>query len=62
MNNTKILIVEDERTTAVVISHFLNRLNYSVVGMVSSGEEAIKMVEEKNPDLVLMDIDRKSVV
>jgi PAS domain S-box-containing protein len=56
MNNTKILIVEDERTTAVVISHFLNRLNYSVVGMVSSGEEAIKMVEEKNPDLVLMDI------
>jgi PAS domain S-box-containing protein len=56
MNKTQILIVEDERTTAAVISHLLTRLNYSTVGIVSSGEDAIKMVEEKTPDLVLMDI------
>jgi CheY-like chemotaxis protein len=40
MKNTQILVVEDS----------------DVSGAVTSGEEGIKLVEYKRPDLVLMDI------
>jgi PAS domain S-box-containing protein len=52
----RLLIVEDEGIVAFNIQKRLERLGYSVVGNVSSGEEAIDIVVEANPDLVLMDI------
>jgi len=51
-----ILIVEDERIIAEDISRTLERIGYAVVGIVSSGEEAIKRTAETRPDVVLMDI------
>jgi DNA-binding LytR/AlgR family response regulator len=56
MSKTNILIVEDESIVAKDIQHSLKKLGYTVVGMCSSGEDAIKTVEEVKPDLVLMDI------
>jgi DNA-binding LytR/AlgR family response regulator len=56
MSKTNILIVEDESIVAKDIQHSLKKLGYTVVGMCSNGEDAIKTAEEMSPDLVLMDI------
>jgi len=56
MAQTRILIVEDEVIIAEDIRKSLENLGYTVPSVVSSGEAAIKKVEELNPDLVLMDI------
>ncbi|MFO7448411.1 MAG: response regulator [Ignavibacteriaceae bacterium] len=56
MNIKKILVVEDENIIALDIKSRLKNLGYYVAAVVPSGEEAIKVIEEVNPDLVLMDI------
>ena len=56
MDKKRILIVEDERIIAEDIKRTLNNFGYEVVGIVSSGEEAIRIAVEKDPDLVMMDI------
>src|SRR5574341_853964 len=56
MVKTQILVVEDEAIVAEAIRRKLQKLGYSVPSTASRGEEAIKKVEENNPDLVLMDI------
>ncbi|MCK4906750.1 MAG: PAS domain S-box protein, partial [Spirochaetes bacterium] len=53
---SKILIVEDEGIVAKDIQNILKTLGYTVVGISSSSEDAIKKTEEMRPDLVLMDI------
>ncbi|MEI6874466.1 MAG: diguanylate cyclase, partial [Spirochaetota bacterium] len=57
MNNEKILIVEDEKVIALDIQRRLERYGYSVVGMASEGPEAIAVVGERRPDIILMDIE-----
>jgi two-component system cell cycle sensor histidine kinase/response regulator CckA len=52
----RILIVEDERIVAGDIRSRLRRLGYTVVDMVSTGEEAVQRADALHPDLVLMDI------
>ena len=56
MSNPRILVVEDEGIIAKDIQNTLNRSGYSVIAVVSSGEEAIEKAMEAHPDLVLMDI------
>jgi PAS domain S-box-containing protein len=56
---TQILVVEDENVVAMDLQNQLQRLGYAVPAIVSSGEEAIRKVEEIHPDLVLMDIRLK---
>jgi CheY-like chemotaxis protein len=57
MENIKVLIVEDEIIVARHIEDTLLSLGYAVTGIVSSGEEAIKLCgETPRPDVVLMDI------
>ncbi|HIE30473.1 TPA: hybrid sensor histidine kinase/response regulator, partial [Candidatus Poribacteria bacterium] len=56
MEQTQILVVEDESIVAKDIQKSLQLLNYDVCEVVSSGKEAIEKVRENNPDLVLMDI------
>lgn len=53
---TKILVVEDESIIARDIEATLEDMGYDVVGIASSGEEAVKKTEELKPDIVLMDI------
>jgi len=55
----KILIVEDESIVALELKDRLEKLGYQVIATVSTGEKAIKTTEEKNPDLILMDIHLK---
>lgn len=56
MQPANILIVEDEQIVAMDIRDMLTDLGYKVLGMASSGEEAITEIKKGKPDLVLMDI------
>lgn len=56
MSKTNILIVEDESIIAKDIQNSLKKLGYTIAGICSSGEDAVKTAEEKKPDIVLMDI------
>lgn len=56
MANISVLIVEDEEFFAEEVQDILNKLGYNVLGVASTGEDAVKMTEETRPDLVLMDI------
>jgi AmiR/NasT family two-component response regulator len=56
MGKTTILIVEDEAIVAADLSGKLGKLGYEISGTTDRGEEAIKSVRERRPDLVLMDI------
>lgn len=55
----KILIVEDERIVARDFQGMLRGLGYGDTDMASSGEEALRMVDEAPPDLIFMDIKLK---
>jgi two-component system cell cycle sensor histidine kinase/response regulator CckA len=56
---TRIFIVEDEGIVAADIKQLLLNLGYGVVGVVSTGEEAIEKVEETPINLILMDISKE---
>ncbi len=56
MNNERILIVEDEKIIALDLQRRLERFGFAVVGMAASGAEAIELAEEREPDIILMDI------
>lgn len=55
-NNADILIVEDDRTSALMLQRLLVKQGYTVVSSVSSGEDAIEAARKLEPDLVIMDI------
>jgi PAS domain S-box-containing protein len=52
----RVLIVEDEHLIAIDLAATVERYDYEVIGIVSSGEEAVAMTELHHPDIVLMDI------
>ena len=56
MVKNKILVVEDESIVAEDLRRSLEKMEYTVAGIVYSGEDAIKKAGETRPDLVLMDI------
>ena len=55
----KILIVEDEAIVAADMARQLSSLGYTVVGTAFSGDEAIQLATNAQPELVLMDIQLK---
>ena len=52
----RILIVEDESIIAEDLKRQIINFGYEVIGMVTSGEAALKITKEKKPDLIFMDI------
>lgn len=52
----RILIVEDERLIAHDLTRLLEKNGYQVAAVASSGEEALKLAGDLEPELVLMDI------
>lgn len=62
MEETNILVVEDEAITAMDIQKQLQKLGYKVPAIISSGEEAILMAEKLRPNLILMDIVLKGEI
>lgn len=52
----RILVVEDESIVAFNLQQRLSQLGYDVPAVAVSGTESFELVEQTNPDLVLMDI------
>lgn len=55
MKKSKILVVEDEADIQQVVCFFLKHSGFDVLG-VSGGQEAIDVLPEYRPDLVILDI------
>ena len=60
MNNTKILIIEDETIVALDIKRIVKNLGYEVTDTVTNFESAINSVEKNRPDIILSDINLNS--
>jgi DNA-binding response OmpR family regulator len=52
---TTILIVEDEALVGMQLSRIFTRLGYEVCDAVVSGEEAVQVARDKQPQVVLLD-------
>lgn len=59
---TRVLIVEDEHASSVMLENMLKKGGYEIVASVESGEEAIEAAGRENPDLVLMDIQLSGTI
>ena len=55
MNETNILVVEDEASIAEVVSLYLKRAGYSVQ-IASDGKQAISLFQKQEPDFVILDL------
>jgi len=56
MQNKTILLVDDEQDIRRVAELSLTRIgNYSVI-LASSGEEALKILNNEKPDIILLDV------
>jgi DNA-binding response OmpR family regulator len=57
MNSLKILIVEDDAVSAVLLQRALEKNNHEIIGLVDSGEKALDFLSQNQVDIVMMDID-----
>lgn len=51
-----ILVVEDDKPSGLILKKLLVKSGYNVADIVESGEEAFRFIQNKKPDLILMDI------
>ncbi len=56
INKPKLLIVEDEMITSDHLRRTLSRIGYEITGVAASGAEALDLIEQTVPDLILADI------
>jgi signal transduction histidine kinase len=56
MASTQVLLVEDEGVVALHLRRQLVKLGYTVAAVEASGEDALRHIEARCPDVVLMDI------
>lgn len=56
----KLLVVDDEHDICDFVQNFFQERGYAVV-TASSGEDAIALMKEEKPDLVLLDIKMKGM-
>ena len=56
MKKSKIMIVEDESVIAMELKQRLMDMGYLVPSIVYSGRQALDIIDEIEPDLILLDI------
>jgi CheY-like chemotaxis protein len=56
MRKKQILVVEDNAIIGMDIAEHLKQMEYDVIDVVATGEEAILRANATHPDLILMDI------
>ena len=56
MSQFYILIVDDSPTTSKLIKLHLQNLGYEISSIANTAEDALHLIENNRPDLVLMDI------
>jgi two-component system, chemotaxis family, chemotaxis protein CheY len=52
----KLMIVDDSAVVKTMIESFLKPLGMEIVGTASNGLQALKVFEDKKPDIVTLDI------
>ena len=52
----RIVVAEDEALIRLDLAEMLGELGYQVVGQASDGEQAVTLVKEHRPDVVIMDV------
>lgn len=52
----KVLIADDMAAISLLFSNFLKENGFDVLNVATSSENAIKMYEEKKPDLLVLDL------
>lgn len=52
----KVLIVEDNEIISLLTERHLHQMGYTAVHKVTSGEKAVEISKQLQPDLVIMDI------
>lgn len=57
MFSLKILIVEDDSVSALLLKKALEKNNHEIIGIADSGEKALDILEESIADIVMMDIN-----
>jgi len=62
VSGEKILLVEDDDIIARVEDWRLKNLGYTVCGRATNGAEAMELMVNKKPDIVLMDINIKGEI
>jgi DNA-binding response OmpR family regulator len=57
-NNKKVLIVDDEAMIRLLLKQVLDRLDMKDLSVLvaEDGEEALKIIGEERPDLILLDV------
>ena len=60
MGNTRILVVDDEHLIRWSLEQNLKKQGYDIV-TAGTGEDALKMVREEQPDLILLDIQMPGI-
>jgi CheY-like chemotaxis protein len=53
---TRILLAEDSKFVRLAMERALARAGYEICGAAADGEEALRMAQEKMPDLMLLDM------
>lgn len=56
IKRARILIIEDDRVNAQLLTHCLNQAGYSNVAHATDGNEGITMMEQLPPDVIVLDI------
>jgi DNA-binding response OmpR family regulator len=54
---TRVLVVEDEQDIAGLIKHTLEKIGGLEVDIVESGDAALRMVTDRPPDLIILDLN-----
>lgn len=57
MFSLKILIVEDDAVSALLLQRALEKNYHEIIGVAESGEKALEILEENYADMVMMDIN-----
>jgi response regulator NasT len=52
----RVVVAEDEALIRLDLAEMLTELGYEVVGQASDGEQAVELVKEHRPDVVIMDV------
>jgi DNA-binding NarL/FixJ family response regulator len=56
LEQINVFLVEDQTLLAIDLKNRLENLNYKIVGTADNGVDAVTMIGETKPDIILMDI------
>ncbi len=56
MATKKVIIIEDDKMLSTVFRMFLAQMGHELIGFYASAKDALEMIDNNKPDIVLMDI------